>query len=647
MNRYYIIVFFFSTLGIFEINAQKFSLSSPDNTINLSIENGKKLFYSIRFNNQQVIDTSFLGFEFKNEPSMTGGFRITSNKTKNVDENWTPVIKSRHSKVRDNYNELHLQLKEDTGLLRRMDVEFRVYNDGVTFRYKLFRSQNIGDRLITKELTTFAIPGDPDAWIVEYGGYATCMEGEFKKHKLSYLKDTSIAGLPIVVELNSSCWLALTEANIDNYTAFYAGTDGKANIITTKLNPLPGELAEGGVKVAFDDDIYTPWRVILLGKNPGTFIESEIIQNVNEPCKITDPSWIKPGISAWDNWWSGDVKMEMPVIKQYIDMASTMGWEYMLVDWQWYGEFNTPKADITKCAPQLNMAELIEYANTKNVRIILWLYSSDVNRNSAYKEAFPLYNKWGIAGVKIDFMDRDDQQMVNWYTDIIQCAADNKLLVDFHGAYKPDGIIRTYPNMITREGVMGNEHYKFGTYMSAEHNVKLAFTRMISGQMDYTPGGFLNVTREQFKLQLPTLVSNTRAAELAKFIVYESPLTVVCDHPDNIIGKPGYDFLRIVPTVWDDTRFLEGHPDTYVAIARENEKVWYVGVLNNSEKRTIELSLDFLPEGNYNLEIWADTKNSTRRPVELLKEERIVTNDDKITVNLAVNGGFAGIIKAK
>ncbi len=169
------------------------------------------------------------------------------------------------------------------------------------------------------------------------------------------------------------------------------------------------------------------------------------------------------------------------------------------------------------------------------------MYSKDVNRNSAYKEAFPLYHKWGAAGVKIDFMDRDDQDMVNWYQDIIKCAADNKLLVDFHGAYKPDGIIRTYPNMITREGVLGNEYYKFSDKMNPEHNVKLAFTRMLGGPMDYTPGGFLNVTREQFKQQTPTLVWNTRACELAKFVIYESPLTVVCDHPQNILNQPGAD----------------------------------------------------------------------------------------------------------
>jgi alpha-glucosidase len=242
-------------------------------------------------------------------------------------------------------------------------------------------------------------------------------------------------------------------------------------------------------------------------------------------------------------------------------------------------------------------------------------------------------------------MDRDDQQMVNWYHDIIRCAAENHLLVDFHGAYKPDGIIRTWPNMITREGVMGNEYYKFSDKMSPEHNVKLAFTRMLAGQMDYTPGAFLNVTREQFRQQTPAVVWNTRAAELSKFVIYESPLTVVCDHPDNILGQPGADFLRMVPTVWDDIRFLGGYPGDYVAIAKRSGDTWFVGVMNNSLARSVTLRLDFLPEGKYSAEIWSDTKNSDQSPQDIRKSDRSLSAGDKIKVEMANAGGYVMIIR--
>jgi alpha-glucosidase len=220
-------------------------------------------------------------------------------------------------------------------------------------------------------------------------------------------------------------------------------------------------------------------------------------------------------------------------------------------------------------------------------------------------------------------------------------------MVDFHGAYKPDGIIRTWPNMITREGLMGNEYYKFSDKMSPEHNIKLAFTRMLAGQMDYTPGAFLNVTREQYKNQSPAVVWNTRAAELSKFVIYESPLTVVCDHPDNILNQAGSDFLQIVPTVWDDIRFIGGYPGSYIAIAKRSGDNWFVGVLNNSIGKTIELRTDFLPEGNYEAEIWADSKNADKDPKELKKNRQTVTPADKLKVTLAKNGGFVAVLRRK
>ena len=628
------------------IYAGEFSVKSPDNNIVVTINNAEKLSYTVTYKGRSIVEPSQLGFEFKDEEPMTGNFSVIDNEEKNVNEKWIPVVKSKHAEILNSYNEMHLTIKEKSGPMRRMELLVRAYNDGAAFRYKLLRSARIGERQITKELTTFAIPGDPKAWIVEYKGYASSNEAEFFEHPLSYLNEKSIAGMPLLLEFGKECWVAITEARIDNYSAFYIGTNGITNQLTTKLVPLPGE-SENGVRVRFDDEVFTPWRVLMIGETPGTLIESEIIQNLNDPCAIQDVSWIRPGISAWDNWWSGDVKMEMPVIKQYIDLASEMGWPYMLVDWQWYGKFNTPEADITKWAPQISIPEIIDYAGSKNVKILLWLYSSDVNRNGAFKTAFPIYRKWGIAGVKIDFMDRDDQYMVNWYHDIIECAAENHLLVDFHGAYKPDGIIRTWPNMITREGVMGNEYYKFSEKMSPEHNVKLAFTRMLAGQMDYTPGAFLNVTKEQFKNQTPALVWNTRAAELSKFVIYESPLTVVCDHPDHILGQAGADFLKIVPTVWDDIKFLGGYPGDFVAIAKRSGEVWFVGVMNNSTGKSIEIRFDFLPPGHYEFETWADTKKSGNEPTELKKSVQKIEVGATSKVTMSDNGGFAGLVKRR
>lgn len=627
-------------------NSQTISVKSPDNNIVITIRNSDNLSYSVTFHDRTIINPSSLGFEFKDEPPMAANFDIIDQSVKNFNETWVPVVRSKHSEIVNNYNELTLTLKEKSAPMRQMEFYVRVFNDGAAFRYKLLRSARIGERQITKELTTFSIPGDPKAWVVEYGAYSTSNESEFFEHPLNYLNEKTIAGMPFLMDYGNNCWVAITEAKIDNYGAFYIGTNGTKNQLVTKLVPLPGE-PESGVKVRFADEVYTPWRVLMIGDTPGTLIQSEIIQNLNDPCAIKDPSWIKPGMSAWDHWWSGEVKMEMPVIKQYIDLASEMGWPYMLVDWQWYGKFNVPEADITKWAPQIDMPEIINYAKSKNVKIIIWLYSSDVNRNSAYKKAFPLYEKWGIAGIKIDFMDRDDQQMVNWYHNIIKCAAENHLMVDFHGAYKPDGIIRTWPNMITREGVMGNEYYKFSDKMSPEHNVKLAFTRMLAGQMDYTPGAFLNVTRAQFKNQTPAVVWNTRAAELSKFVIYESPLTVVCDHPDNILNQPGADFLKIVPTVWDDIKFIGGYPGDYVAIAKRSGDKWFLGVMNNSKGKSVDIKLDFLPQGNYEADTWADTKKSDKDPKDIKISKQSVEAGTILKITMSDDGGFVAVINRK
>ena len=623
--------------------AQEYQVTSPDKKISATVKNGEALSYSVSFNGKPVIQESVLGFEFKTEPAMNKDFTVTDKQERTINETWKPVVRSKHAEILNNCNELQLLLKEKSGLMRQMELTFRAFNDGVAFRTKLFRSEKNDNRQITKELTTFSIPGNPKAWVVEYGKYATSNESEFFERPLSYVTDKTIAGMPFLMDYGDKCWVAITEAVIDNYPAFYLGTNGKQNILTTKLVPLPGE-EESGVKARFDDEVYTPWRVAMIAETPGKLIESEIIQNLNAPCAIADPSWIKPGMCAWDHWWSGEVKMEMPVIKQYIDLASQMGWPYMLVDWQWYGKFNVSEADITKWAPQIDMPEIISYAKSKNVKIIVWLYNSDVNRNSAYKKAFPLYQKWGVAGVKIDFMDRDDQEMVNWYHDIIKCAADNRLMVDFHGAYKPDGIIRTYPNMITREGVMGNEYYKFSDKMSPEHNVKLAFTRMLAGQMDYTPGAFLNVTKEQYKNQTPAVVWNTRAAELSKFVIYESPLTVVCDHPDNILNQPGADFLKIVPTTWDDIHFIDGYPGEYVAIAKRTGNDWFIGVMNNSKEKEITIKLDFISAGEHAIEIWADAKDANKAPKNLKITSQKIKSGELVRIKLANNGGWVARI---
>ena len=388
----------------------------------------------------------------------------------------------------------------------------------------------------------------------------------------------------------------------------------------------------------------SPWRVLLLGEKAGDLIESDMVLNLNEPNVLGDASWVVPGKCAWDHWWSAEVKMDTPTQKEYIQFAADMGFPYQLVDWQWYGAFNTPTADITKVNPNVDMPELLRFAKERNVRLFVWLHSNDVNRfltEGQLDDVFTLYNKWGLAGVKIDFMDRDDQEMVNWYHTIIKLAAKHKLMVDFHGAYKPTGTMRTYPNQITREGVMGEEYDKSSNRVTPEHDCTLPFTRMLAGPMDYTPGGFLNRSRDRWRQTTPTQVQGTRCHELAKFVIFDSPLTVLCDHPDNYRNQPGLEFLKVVPTVWDDTRIIDGFPGEFILDARRSGKEWFLGGMTNWDSRTVEIPLKFLPEGRYTAHIFQDAPDADTEAEHLTATTKTVTNKETLKVRMASGGGIA------
>ena len=415
------------------VRAADVIVTSPDGALVLTIQTEKGLSYHLSSHGTQLIASSPMGFELKDEFPMTGDFTLV----RPVDvqlccDHWHPVVRNRHAEVSLTWNEATLQLVETSGDRRRMDIEVRVFDGGAAFRYTLYGAPKIGERQITRELTCFNVPESASAWAAIYNpDYTSSQENSFWKTAATELSTERVMGLPFLVELDTEHYIAITEACIDDFTSCYIGRsegvhDGLVSL-STRLSPLPGEPVEG-VKVRFDEQTTSPWRVLLVADHPGRFIESEIIHGLNPPCAIADPSWIKPGLSAWDHWWSGEVKMEMPVVKEYIDFAAKQGWPYMLVDWQWYGPFNTPEADITRTAPQIDMPELLAYAKERGVRLWLWLYSSDVTRNDAFEEAFALYAKWGVAGVKIDFMDRHDREIVNWYRRILFCQCHRNYL---------------------------------------------------------------------------------------------------------------------------------------------------------------------------------------------------------------------------
>jgi alpha-glucosidase len=619
-------------------------LESPDGKIVCSVNSGSELSYTVSYKHHPLITNSSIGFTFANAPDLGKNLELVSSEIIKVNEDWEPVLK-RYESIKNAYHQLSIELKEKQFPGRKIVVELRAYNEGVAFRSTLFTKDPDFENNILEEKTEFTFPSDPLCWAVDYKAFDSHQESEFVEMHMSEISPEMFTGLPLTFKLNEKVYGAITEAALVDYAGMYLSPQQSHEGVrlVTQLAPRHGQDRKG-TKVSYKAKKTTPWRVIMLAESPGELVESELIQNLNEPCAIEDPSWIKPGVSAWDHWWSGEVKMEQEVIYEYISLASEMGWEYMLIDWQWYGQFNTPQSDITTVAPQLDMPAILKYAEERGVRCWLWLYWTDVNK-ADFDAACKLYHDWGIAGVKIDFMARDDQEMVNWYHDVVRTAAKHQLMVDFHGAYKPTGWRRTYPNLVTREGVMGNEYNKWSYRVTPDHDCVIPFTRMLAGPMDYTPGGFLNANPETFKTGVPAMVQGTRTHELAKFVIYDSPFMVACDHPMHYKEQVGRGFLQEVPAVWDDTKVLHGVIGEYIAMARRSGEKWFLAAMTNSEARTLQVKLDFLPAGtNYELVSFEDAGKSISDPGYALKNAVSVSSGELLTLKMVPGGGYAAFL---
>jgi alpha-glucosidase len=614
---------------------------------------GRRVYFSISFQGRDVLLDSPFGLDFRDLPPIARDLRIVDEKRSAIDETWETVAgKSRT--VRGRCNELRLAMEEENPPHRKMDLVFRAYDDGVAFRYVLPEQVSLKDFALVSERTEFQFTQNHACWAANFGGFESHQESEFERRTLGSFTVADPIGLPLLVQVSDTCYAAITEADLTDWAGMYVASAGnRANALVTMLSP---RVDEPGVLVKSTTPRRSPWRVLMLGRTPGDLIESNLVLNLSEPCVLKDVAWIKPGRSAWDRWWCGSyapdadfpIGMDLRSMKYFTDFAADMGWEYVLVDWHWYGNpFTTnwqpnPESDITRYVPEMNVPELVRYAAKRNVGVVLWLEWHHVDRQM--NEAFPLYEKWGVRGVKIDFMARDDQEMVRFYERTLRKAAEHHLVVDFHGAYKPTGLRRTYPNYITQEGVLGNEYNKWSNRVTPEHTVTLAFTRMLAGPMDFTPGGFLNTTKEGFKVvggDAPApKVMGTRCHNLAMTVVYESPFLVLCDSPFNYRHSPaGLDLLKTVPVTWDETRVLAGQVGDFIVIARRSGREWYMGAMTDWDGRTVDVPVSFLGAGQFKATVWADAPDSNEYPDRLEQKTVIVKSADKLSIRMAGGGG--------
>ena len=631
-------------------------LTSPDgrNAISLTIGAGGMPTYAVERDGRVLVAPSTLGVQLSDDDRIREGLRVAAQRHSESDTRYE-LVAGKTREVRDHYRQLEVDLVDDTG--RTLGLVMRAYDDGIAFRYRLPLPAK-GPLQVKEELTGFVFPRDYACHALNLGRFGTSHEGEYDPIDASMLRPHHLVELPLVCATGEgTTTFAIAEADLDHYAGLYLTGRGDGELgVEAKLSPrldtphlavrLPrGQVAAGGH--------LTPWRVLMLGDSPGALVESNLVSSLNPPTPITDTSWIRPGRTAWD-WWSGGLApdvaqagMNTATIKRYIDHATALKLEYMLIDDGWYvgstgnGRYNA-SADITRPIPQLDLPGVIEYARQRGVGIWVWAHWKALEPRM--DAVFAQYAKMGIKGVKVDFMDRDDQQMVEFFHAMMRSSAEHRLMLNLHGAYRPTGLNRTWPQYLTQEGVLGAENSKWSRRITPTHNLTLPFTRMLVGPMDYTPGGFRNVFPQDFEVSfLGPQVMGSRAHQLAMFVVYDSPLQMVADSPDaylNADGTPaaGADFLSIVPASWDETRVLAGEIGKYIVVARRSGRDWYIGAMGNEQPRTLQLDLDFLPAADYAGTLWRDGTAATDVRREAV---RIDAGHRRLALELAAGGGGA------
>ena len=576
--------------------------------------------------------------------------RITGVTRRSVDDRWR-LVTGKASTMRDHFNEAVVSLV-DSGQ-RRFDLILRAYDDGVALRTIIPVQKQTDGAVIAGEETSFNFAGNYKCWGFNVGKFGTGHEGEFDSVEARHIRDHNLYDLPLLCEAGRAA-LLITEADLLDYPAMYLKGRGDGGLgAVTKLSPLLDNAALAA-RTRLGKPIRTPWRVVMLADKAGEFAQSNLVENLATPSRIEDTSWIRPGKAASD-WLSGGrvagqtlVVSSTKSMKAHIDFAAENGIEYVMIDDGWFAGSGIaptfdPKANLFADNPEFSLREVTAHARARGVKLWVWVdwrvLDPIMEKALAYLEA------QGIAGINVDFMDRDDQDMVRWYAKLLESAARHKLMVELHGAFVPRGLARTYPNFITQEGVLGSEYNKWSRRVTAEHNVMLAYTRGVLGPMDYIPGGFVNVTPAEFKNRwvLP-MVQTTRAHNLSMLVVFNSPWTSLQDSPDMYRSSPaGFDFIRDVPTSWDETRYVAGKVGKFIVLARRKGETWYLGAMNGDLTRKVSVPLSFLGHGSWKADLWLDGN----KPDVIRPDRRSVSASDVLDLDLAAAGGAAAVLKRR
>lgn len=637
-------------ISLFAHGQKTHNLISPDGNIRISVNLSDKIYYDVDYQNETLLKQCNLQMQIDDwqlgaNPKLSGIGR------KNINESLSPIIPLKFSTVSNQYNQLLLKFKGG------YSVEFRAFNDGFSYR---FITDKKGTVEVKDETLQVNFPDNYLLHVQQPGSFKTAYEEEYRHLQSKEWKSSDpMALLPILIDTQKGNKILISETALTDYPAiFLKSTDN--NGISSVFPKVPLEFGEDGdrsVKILNEANYIAktngkrsfPWRYFVITKNDGQLLENTMSYRLADKNVLDDTSWIKPGLASWE-WWNGatpygpDVNFvsgcNLDTYKYFIDFAAHYGIPYIIMDEGWAMSTRDPYTP----NPMVDVHELIRYGKEKNVGIVLWLTWLTVENNF---DLFETFEKWGVKGVKIDFMDRSDQWMVNYYERVAREAAKHHLFVDFHGSFKPAGLEYKYPNVLSYEGVRGME--QMGG-CRPDNSVFLPFMRNAVGAMDYTPGAMLSMQPEIYCSERPNSASiGTRAYQMALFVIFESGLQMMADNPTLYYRNDECTrYITQVPQTWDETVALKAKVGEYAIVAKRKGDKWYIGGMTNNQQqeRIFELNLDFLKEGQtYQMISFEDGINANHQAMDYKKKECTLQKGDKITVRLARNGGFAAVIE--
>jgi alpha-glucosidase len=655
MRKLYLLALVFVSFASTKIFAQQYQVSSPDGQLSVQIKNEKSLHFSLIKDGKTIIPSVEIAMELEKGTLPSANEKVNKTVKQQINTILHPVVAVKNSAIKDQYNTLELQFKN------HFSIQFKVYNDAVAYRFQTSFPDSI---TVMNERCNVSLPENSSAWFAFADRWMNGYEHIYQKQPVDSVNKNKTAQLPLLLDLNNNGKLLITESDLHDYPGLYFSGNNSNELESIFPPAVKSERKNdpsknwGWDRTFVPESVYNymvhtsgkrnfPWRIFAVANEDKDLLDNDIVYKLAAPSEIQNTDWIKPGQVAWD-WWNNwnitgvdfHAGVNTETYKYYIDFASRNHIPYIIMDEGWYKLGN-----MLERVPGVDVKAIADYGKQKNVGVILWCVWRTLD--DQMQAAMDQFEQWGVKGVKVDFMDRDDQAVVNFYWRCAKAAAQHHLLVDYHGAHKPAGIFRTYPNVINFEGVPGLEQDKWTDSLTTPWMaVTLPYIRMFAGPMDYTPGAMRNAQRRDFRpINDNPMSLGTRCQQLAMYVIFDAPLQMLADNPTTYEKeKESLDFITSVPTTWDETIPLDGKVGEYVALARRKGNEYFTAAMNNWQDRDITLDFSFLPEGTYHISFFRDGVNADRNGTDYKKEERTITKNDKIQIHLAPGGGWAARI---